>query len=171
MYVGGSLRSFFDKEPQNATKLACRRMAEKAGDRMVTLTVENTPIDSGNLRTSWYQIPTQKVKSLLAPQDGAYRSGVATDVKYAPDVEFGTGLWGPSHAKYPITPKKAGGWLRWLDPASGHEVFARRVMHPGSPGQHMVAIAANVTEHEADSGALFSGALGEWKRTVEASAD
>lgn len=166
-YVGGSLVSLFDEEPQAATKLALRRMAEKAGDRMVDLTIANTPIDKGNLRSSWYQIPTNKTHFAVWE---AYESGVATNVSYAPYVEHGTGLWGPRHAKYPIT-AKGGGFLRWIDPKSGKEVFARRVMHPGSPGQHMIAIAAEVVEHEVDDGGLFSGILHEWSKAVEASAD
>jgi hypothetical protein len=166
-YVGGSLVSLFDEEPQAATNLAMRRMAERGGDRMVDLTVQNTPIDKGNLRSSWYQIPTHKTH--FAVWD-AYESGVATEVHYAPHVEHGTGLWGPKHAKYPIT-AKAGGFLRWIDPASGKEVFAKKVMHPGSPGQHMIAIAAEVTEHEVDTGVLFNGILHDWVTAVEASAD
>lgn len=165
-YVGGSLTSLFDKGPQKATDLAVRRMAEKAGDRMVDVTIMNTPIHRGNLRSSWYQLPVNKTHFAVWP---AYKSGVASNVDYAPYVEHGTGLWGPKHSKYPIV-AKGGGFLRWIDPKSGKEVFARKVMHPGSPGQHMVAIAAEVVEHEADS-TLFQGILGEWAKTVEAMAD
>ena len=166
-YVGGSLVSLFDEDSQAATNLAMRRMAEKGGDRMVEITIVNTPIDSGNLRTSWYQLPTQKTHYAIWV---AYESGVASDVDYAPHVEHGTGLWGPKHAKYPIT-AKGGGFLKWIDPATGNEVFARRVMHPGSPGQHMVAIAADVVEFEVDSGFLFNSILHDWSRAVETGAD
>lgn len=165
-YVGGSLVSLFDDEPQAATKLALRRLAERGGDRMVELTVMNTPIETGNLRTSWYQLPTEKTH--FGPWD-AYESGVASDVDYAPHVEYGTGLWGPSHSKYPIV-AKSGGVLRWRDRETGEIRYARQVMHPGSPGQHMVAIAADVVEHEFDGG-LGSDVLDDWARAVEASAD
>src|SRR3954468_17110478 len=107
-YVGGSLVSLFDRDQQERTRVAARRMAHRAGDRMTELTVMNTPIDSGNLRTSWYQIPTTRVRHLLGP---AYQSGVATDVDYAPHVEYGTGLWGPKHAYYEIKPKDPNGVL------------------------------------------------------------
>jgi hypothetical protein len=42
---------------------------------------------------------------------------VGTDVHYAPHLEYGTGLWGPKHSKYPIVPvkKKA---LAWLSPVA-----------------------------------------------------
>lgn len=165
-YVGGSLTSLFDGSAQDKTNLAMRAMAERGGDRMVDITITNTPIDSGNLRTSWYQMPVSKTHFGIWP---AWKSGVATDVDYAPHVEYGTGLWGPRHAPYPITAKD-GGFLRWIDPKTGKEVFARRVMHPGSPGQHMVAIAADVVEAEANS-SLFNGVLNEWQRSIEAGAD
>ena len=90
---------------------------------------------------------------------------------YAPHVEYGTGLWGPSGAKYPIYPKDPGGLLHWIDRDSGQHVFAKMVMHPGSPGQHMIAIAGSMAEAEFDGGAIGDGVLGEWARTVEASAD
>lgn len=174
-YVGGSLVSLFGKEPKAATRLAARRMAERGGDRMVEITVINTPIGGrdidgtggGNLRSSWYQLPTKRIRHVLGP---AYQSGVASNVEYAPYVEHGTGLWGPRGSKYPIRPKNPGGMLRWRSPTGGY-VYARVVMHPGSPGQHMVAIAGEVTEAEVDSGGLFDSILNEWARTVEASAD
>lgn len=164
-YQGGSLTSLFDGGPQAATRLAARKMAERGGDRMVDVTVANTPIHHGNLRSSWYQLPTQRTTFGPWP---AYQSGVASDVDYAPHVEYGTGLWGPRGAKYEIRPKKPGGFLKFM--SGGVEVFAKRVMHPGSPGQHMVAIAADVVEAETD-GSLMQGALTEWASTVEASAD
>lgn len=170
-YVGGSLVSLFDEKPQAATRLAARRMAEKGTDRMLDVTVTNTPIDKGNLRSSWYALPVQRVQHLLAPTHGAYQGTVASDVNYAPHVEYGTGLFGPSGAKYPIRPKKPGGMLRWTDRSTGDTVYAKAVMHPGSPGQHMLQIGGFVAEGEADDGTLFTGILGDWKRTVETSAD
>lgn len=174
-YEGGSLTSLFGEGPQAATDVAVMRMAEKGGDRMTELTVENTPIGGregeghggGNLRSSWYTLPLERVHIGSWP---GWRSGTASDVDYAPHVEYGTGLWGPQGRKYEIRPKNPGGVLRWIDPKTGHEVFARRVWHPGSPGQHMLGIAATVVEGEADSG-LFDGILNDWARTVEASAD
>ena len=84
------------------------------------------------------------------PRGMVYESGAETDVEYAPYVEHGTGLWGPRHAKYEIKPKRPDGWLRWIDPVTGDPVFAKRVMHPGSPGNHMFAFGAAIAEHEFD---------------------
>lgn len=167
-YVGGSLVSLFGREPQAATRLAARRMADKGVDRWQSVTTENTPIDTGNLRTSWYTLPAQKVLSAVGD---AYVAKIESQVSYAPHVEYGTGLWGPSHSKYKISPKSPGGMLRWIDPKSGDMVYARSVMHPGSPGQHMVQIGAEVARAEAFEGPLFEGILADWARAVEASAD
>lgn len=61
---------------------------------------------------------------------------------YARAVEFGSGLYGPAHRKYPIVPKR-GKLLAWPANAGGRRlsgrarsnagpmVFARKVMHPG----------------------------------------
>lgn len=47
---------------------------------------------------------------------------------YAAAIHGGSGLYGPKHARYPITPRfrKA---LRWTN--GGKFVFAKAVMHPG----------------------------------------
>jgi hypothetical protein len=167
-YEGGSLTSLFDEDAQAATNIALRKMADRGGERFVELTRMNTPIDTGELRASWYQLPTNKTHFGPWP---AWESGVATDVDYAPHVEYGTGLWGPKGSKYPIVPKTPGGVLHWIDRETGEHVFSKMVMHPGSPGQHMVAIAADVVEFEVDGGTLFRATLDEWKMAVEAGAD
>ena len=77
-----------------------------------------------------------------------YESGAESELEYAPYVEHGTGLWGPKHAKYLIVPKRPDGWLRWIDPDTGNPVFAKRVMHPGSPGNHMFEIGVAIAEQE-----------------------
>ena len=41
------------------------------------------------------------------------RISIGTNVKYAPYLELGTGLWGPNRAKYEIKPKRPGGVLHW----------------------------------------------------------
>lgn len=170
-YIGARLATLFHTEPID---VALERMANRGGDRMVEWTVKNTPIGfprglatgfrGGNLRSSWRQkVPrTTRRRGLRG-----WESGVETDVDYAPDVEYGTGLWGPSHAKYVIEPKKPGGFLRWVDPQTGKDVFAKRVLHPGSPGQHMVAIAATMVEGEMRAG-LFDDILEAWARETEA---
>src|SRR5262245_34093277 len=130
----GGLTPFFTEE----TRAVSRSIAERGGNEMQEWTIKNTPIDSGNLRTSWYVLPVKRIRHLLGP---AYQSGTETRVEYAPYVEHGTGLWGPSKSKYWIRPKNPDGYLRWRDRETGQWVYAKAVRHPGSPPQHMVAIA------------------------------
>lgn len=165
-YVGGSVASLFGERAQDATAVAARRMAYKGGRRMVEVTRINTPVESGHLRESWRIVTVDKSVRRGVP---SYESGVETEVSYAPYVEHGTGLFGPKHAKYIIRPKTPGGVLHWIGPGGEH-VFAREVHHPGSPGNHMVAIAAEVVEFETD-GELMRDVLADWVREVEAAAD
>lgn len=159
-YQGGKLTTIFDP---GTTRRASRRMAERAIDRLHDLAVANTPIDTGNLRTSWYQRRPRRIAHISGFP--AWEGSVATDVDYAPHVEFGTGLWGPNRARYPIVPVRAR-FLRWIDPRTGREVFSRRVMHPGSPGQHMMGSALARLEAEAEAG-LFNNVLADWIAEIE----
>jgi hypothetical protein len=159
-YVGGSLAPWFDSGP-NLRFL--RRGAARGGERLTTLTEMNTPVDTGRLRGSWRTKPVM----LLVDSRGrtAARSGTETSVDYAPYVEYGTGLWGPKGTPYEIRPKKPDGWLHWKDAKTGEDVFARRVMHPGSPGNHMVAIAVGILEGELDR--VLQPLLLRWAAEVE----
>lgn len=153
-YHGDKLASLFRPEP---TLNAARRLAEKGGERLVELTVEHTPIDTGELAQSW------KKKLLLVRPNArgatVLETGVVTEVEYAPYVEHGTGLWGPKHAKYLIVPKKPGGVLHWIG-HGGEDVFATHVWHPGSPGAHMVAIS--VAELEVTLDKVLEAELRRW---------
>lgn len=159
-YEGGRLAPWFSTAPN---RRFLERAAAAGGKRMTELTAMNTPVDTGHLRLSWKEKPVVFMFSPLG--DLMAVSGVETDVEYAAYVEWGTGLWGPLHAKYPIVPKNPDGWLRWIDPHTGMPVFAKRVMHPGSPGNHMVAIAVNLTEHELPR--IVQPELERWAREVE----
>lgn len=167
MYVGGSLTSFFGKGPQAATVDAARAMARKGADRMHEVAAENTPVRTGNLRTAWYQLPVIEVDYLLGM---GYRSGIANDVEYAKWVESGTGIYGPEHRPYVIVPKDPNGVLAWRDPKTGKWIHAKKVIHPGSPGNHMLALAAHVVEAEVEGGPIFQRILDEWVAIVEGSA-
>ena len=175
-------------DPLLATRTA-ERMADRGAQHMLDLTVRNTPIGGrdliggegasagqggGNLRSSWHQKPV--VVLFSATGDRVYESGVETDVDYAPDVEHGTGRYGPSGAPYEIRPKRPGGWLSWItrEPITlrdgtvippGTRVFRKRVMHPGSPGAHMVAIAAARTEAELEQ--VLEPELQRWRTQAE----
>lgn len=153
-YSGGRLAPWFGT---GLVEKACMRMAVRGGGALTERTAALTPVDTGHLRESWRRIPVV----ILADELGrvVYESGTETDVGYAPDVEWGTGLWGPKHAKYLIEPKKPGGWLHWISP-EGEDVFAKRVWHPGSPGRHMVAIAVAATEAEMEM--LVAPILAAW---------
>ncbi len=158
--VGRGLPSLFAAGP--VIRLG-EEVARDVQDHMLDVVIENTPIGGrdggqgrgGNLRTSWRGKPIVK---FYAGGNPAYLGGVETDVEYAPDVEYGTGLFGPEGRKYLIE-AKPGKWLSWITSKpltfkdgtvvpAGERVFFKRVLHPGSPGHHMVAIAAAVAEGE-----------------------
>jgi hypothetical protein len=152
------LPDLFSQEP---ARRALHDMARHGGDAMLDYTIRNTPVDTRNLRTSWYQRPV--MVAYTAAGHLAYESGVATDVEYAPYVEEGTGIYGPHHAKYRIRAKgSAGGgadFLRFV--IGGRVIYAKEVWHPGSPGHHMVAIAAAMTEVQFDR--ILRPALDVWQ--------
>lgn len=137
-------------------------MTNTTGDAIHDLIIENTPVDTRNLRTSWHREPA--APAIRSGQATTYKTTVSTSVSYAPYVEEGTGLWGPENRKYLIIPKK-GNTLHWKDSA-GHSHFAARVMHPGSPGAHMVAVSMAKVEHSND--AIVAGDLEQWKLEQEA---
>jgi hypothetical protein len=157
-YSGGRLAPWFDSE---STKETIVEMVEAGVHHLHGRIVELTPVDSGNLKQSWQITP---LAMLVSPRGMIYERTVETHVDYAPYVEHGTGLWGPKHAKYVIEPKTPGGTLHWLSP-EGLNVFAKRVLHPGSPGAHMVAIA--VSELEATLEERMQPLLQAWARKVE----
>ena len=156
---GGGLGEVTRRALEGA-KLAGYAMARDGTERMTRHVRRNTPVDTRHLRTNIFE----KVIKVLPGV--SWEGGTYTEVDYAPHVEHGTGLWGPKHAKYKIEPKTAGGVLAFfarvttpegrplLHPSGAHNlqqgnlVFARYVMHPGSPGQHMFAIGVEMTEHE-----------------------
>lgn len=139
-YYGPNLQDVFAEEP---LKRALRNMADAGGDRLHEWLGHFTPIKTGNLATSWYR---EETKRELHGTTTAYVARVATDVDYAPYVNYGTGLWGPEHRKYLIEPHPPNKWLHWIDPLTGKDVFARRVWHTGSPGAHMVEKATGVVQ-------------------------
>lgn len=160
-YVGGKLAPWFGTGP---IKTFMHEAADEGGGAMTRNVKLNTPVDTGHLIES---IQKKLVVVYMTRRGLAYESGAETHVDYAPHVEYGTGLWGPLHAKYEIRPKRPDGWLRWIDPHTGQPVFAKRVMHPGSPGAHMFARGAALTEAEFDR--IVARRLKEWAREQELS--
>lgn len=161
-YIGPYLPDVFKEEP---LKRALRRMADTGGDRLHDFVVMFTPVKTGNLATSWYRKPTRRE---LHGTREAFVATVATDVDYAPYVNYGTGLWGPEHRKYLIEPHPPNRWLRWTDPLTGKPVFARRVWHTGSEGRHMVEKATSWSNVMLDVTMLPE--LERYKREAEAAA-
>lgn len=159
-YYGGRLAPWFDTAPNARFG---RRAAHKGGQRLQRLVRARTPVHTGHLRDS---IRQKRVISYVNERgERVYESGAETDVAYAPEQEHGWGLWGPHHAKYEIRPKKPGGVLHWIDPKTGLDVYATRVMHPGAPGAHMFAIGAAQTEAEFHE--IVREDLFRWAKEVE----
>lgn len=150
----------FDTSPAERFLYAA---AQEGGELMVRNVRSKTPVDLGHLLAS---IEQKMVVVTWGPRgDLVYESGAETNVEYAPYVEEGTGLWGPRAARYEIRPRDPDGWLRWIDPNTGQPVFAKRVMHPGSPGAHMFAIGAALTEAQFER--HIQARLRRWAREQE----
>lgn len=129
------------------------QLADDNGENMTAWIKRNTPVESFMKSISEPHLRDRIfTKETIVYVDFSgrkvYETGSETEVDYAPYVEEGTGLWGPSGAKYEIKPRTPTGVLSWIDRETGKRIFAKRVMHPGSPGQHMFAIGAAMAEHE-----------------------
>lgn len=155
--------------------LAGHYMMQEGNESFHKHAVRNTPVDTSTLRDSITEKPVVRHK-------WGWEAGIYTEVTYAPHVEWGTGLWGPKKAKYIIKPKQVGGVLAFfarltgpdgkavfdseMNPVEGQLVFARYVMHPGSPGNHMFEIGAAMAEHELPR--IGNDGMRVMKRYVEA---
>ena len=159
-YFGPDLAEMFAQEPLTR---ALRSMADTGGDRLHDYIVAFTPIKTGNLATSWYRKTTRRE---LHGTSTAYVAPVASDVSYAPYVNYGTGLWGPEHRKYLIEPHAPNKFLSWVDPLTGKRVFARRVWHSGSEGHHMIEKAGSMIH--ATLNEMMLPDLERYKRETEA---
>lgn len=153
-YDGPRLSALFDEETERSFDRICREIVDDGAEHMTTNIRALTPIGHdpwreayipGHLRES---IRKKIVTVTIRARGLVYESGTETDVLYAPYVEHGTGLWGPRRAKYEIRPKNPDGWLRFHDRETGRVIFAKRVMHPGSPGAHMFARGVALTEEQ-----------------------
>lgn len=159
-YVGGKLEPWFGQKPvdvlmRNAPVLVVaegREIAEK-----------NTPVDTGDLRANW--TADKKAKRSVSLVGVAWRASWGNDLEYAAYVNYGTGLYGPEHKKYLILPKKPGGTLHWVDRLTGQDVYAKSVMHPGSPGNYMLEISADFVEATWDK--IIKPLLRVWAKTTE----
>lgn len=163
------------REVRGPTDRAAHRLADRVGARMAQRTIENTPVDTGDLRRDI----RQKLVVIYVDELGrkVYESGSETGLYYGPYVEEGTGLWGPRHMKYEIKPRDPNGWLVFEPRApmgpfgeiegAGHKVYVKKVMHPGSPGNHMFAIGAAMAEHEVEI--IAADVMSTWRAEILAS--
>lgn len=69
---------------------------------------------------------------------------VTNTAKYAQAQETGSGLFGPSHSKYPITPRGSGYPLRFYWARKRMNVAFWKVMHPGVRPKHFLQVATNI---------------------------
>lgn len=76
---------------------------------------------------------------------------------YAPFIHEGTGLYGPNHAKYPISPKAGHFFLRWE--SGGQEIWARKVMHPGVKSDPFLYEAAKAKSDKVNQNFATNAAL------------
>lgn len=158
-YIGGKLAPWFDEEPNHR---AMRNMVKIGVAYAKGVAEKNTPVETGDLRKGWQTTnPVPVIDFLGYGWEGEWKN----EVSYAPFVNYGTGLWGPEHRKYLILPKRPGGSLHWVDKLTGEDRFAKWVMHPGSPGNHMLEISAGMLEATWER--LVKPVLRNWSREVE----
>jgi hypothetical protein len=168
-YHGDSCEAMV-RHAMDVTERTGERLADSMVDHGQRRIEQNTPVATRLLRESWERtgIEYGQVATLgytsIRWASYAWTGRVYTMVEYAAFVEYGTGLWGPKRKKYKIQPKRPDGVLAFtpyarvpgggvvLDVAGevGKQgtVVVRFVMHPGSPGAHMIKIGSILTEHE-----------------------
>jgi hypothetical protein len=162
-YEGPSLAHTFDFE--ESIRRVGDDIADEAGTRMMRDVREFTPVghqphDSGYIPGHLKESISKKLVVVSASITGlVWETGADTNVDYAVFVENGTGLWGPHRAKYEIVPKNPNGWLRFVA-SDGRVIFAKRVMHPGSPGAHM--FARGVVKFEAEFHTWANDTIRRW---------
>jgi len=154
--IPGSAPQLLRSIPQRCQTLvgeAANTICDEATDYMLETVKVNTPV-SHNPGVPGYEwvagggdgihLREEIRRTEVQQHAGVYEAKVGSDKSYVLYVEYGTGLYGPKHAKYLIEPTSPGGLLRF--PMHGKMVSARYVWHPGSPGQHMFLYGGRMTE-------------------------
>lgn len=158
-YVGGKLHPWFDTgKNDKALQLMATTVAKEGRE----VAEKNTPVDTGDLRAHWKSSAKASQAELVGV---GWKAEWSNSLEYAPYVNYGTGLYGPKHKKYLIVPKTPGGTLHWVDRLTGQDRFAKAVLHPGSPGNYMLEISADVIESTWEK--IVQPILRLWARQVE----
>jgi hypothetical protein len=103
------------KVKRSEFKARMNKFRQLVGLNLVNELIRVAPVDTGFLRNN--------IKSRVVGNDV-----VISMPEYWLYLEFGTGLYGPSKAKYKIVPKNAKS-LHWKE--KGKDFFAKEVWHPG----------------------------------------
>lgn len=159
-YEGGFLAPWFDNDPNER---AMRNMVRVGLAEAQEIAARNTPVHTGDLREAWEV--SDHIGQTMTFLGLGFEGQWFNDLEYAPYVNYGTGLYGPEHRKYLIVPKNPGGVLHWVDQLTGEDRFAKAVLHPGSPGHHMLEISADWLE--ASWTKLMRPVLNNWAKEVE----
>jgi len=123
-----------DKAPDAALTEMRRALREACAAVQLTARTEHKfKAHTGALeRAIDYRVERMKAEGVVFIDEAVARYG-----RY---VHEPTGLFGPRHAKYPITAKRKSA-LRWAQ--NGDFVYFHRVMHPGSPADRFLYQAAS----------------------------
>lgn len=152
-----SLGEFYSRAAV-AASVAGKKSTQDLGSYAAKKTSQATPRSGPGTRTDGRSSGTLKasiIQSLVVHARNMHFTGVETNDPIALHVEYGTGLWGPKHATYPIIPVRARS-LRFAVATSMNiktrrvnktrVIFTNLVNHPGSPGQHMFLLGITATE-------------------------
>jgi hypothetical protein len=159
-YIGGFLSPWFQNDPNEKAMRNMVRVGIREGKEIAA---ENTPVQTGDLREHWTE--SEHIGKTVSFLGIGWEGSWENDLDYAPYVNYGTGLYGPEHRKYLIVPKTPGGTLHWVDRLTGEDRYAKAVLHPGSPGHHMLEISAAWLEATWER--LVRPVLTAWAREVE----
>lgn len=161
----------------DAGRVAARAMADKGGTRLMEAVKVRTPIDTsysplgrsdGRPRgTARESIERGSVRQHTSTRGRGYQVRVYTDDPVFPDIEWNT----KPHVIEPTPEHKARaaaeGRQAMLRYWAGGVRFARRVMHPGTTGQHPFARAEAFIE--AETSHMFAEEVKQFERDLVSS--
>lgn len=138
------------------------RMVDKITQRSENFAVTHVRQHSGLKRRTGNLFRSTSAKVIRTSKGRLVK--IQNSAKYAAAQDGGSGLHGPKRRKYPITPRRAGGSLRFV--VGGKVVFAKKVMHPGVRPTRFLYRATRasfrVAGHEFDS--RMRELASRWKR-------